>query len=62
MIIQEIKILNGRQFTHTYSSENKYIEQVETGAIYNEAYDVIGVKYTYTETNESLAPEDIMED
>ena len=49
----------------TYSSENKYIRQVETGLEYNEAID-IGVyengykplKYTYVETDKEIKVEE----
>ena len=60
MIIQEIVTLNNRQFKHTYSSDNKYIKQVETGAIYNEAYDVPQRDFNYTETDVFLTEEDYL--
>ena len=48
----------------TYSTENKYIKQVETGLEYDEAID-IGVyengykplKYTYVETDKTIEEE-----
>ena len=48
----------------TYSTENKYIKQVETGLEYDEAVD-IGVyqngykplKYTYVETDKTIEEE-----
>ena len=51
----------------TYSTENKYIKQVETGNEYTEAVD-IGILengiykpkyYTYTETNELIETSEI---
>ena len=49
----------------TYSTENKYIKQVETGLEYDEAID-IGVyqngykplKYTYVETDKTIEEEE----
>ena len=49
----------------TYSTENKYIRQVETGLEYTEAID-IGVyqngykplKYTYVETDKTIEEEE----
>lgn len=61
MIIQEIVTINNRQFRHTYSSELKYIKQIETGAIYNEAYDMLQRNFTYSETDTLLEEEDIPE-
>lgn len=58
MIIQEIVTLHNMQFRHTFSSDNKYIKQTETGAIYNEAYDVLQREFNYTETDTILAEED----
>ena len=51
MIKQEEVILGGNKFLHTYSDKGFYIEQIETGHMYNEAYDVIPCKYTYRETD-----------
>lgn len=62
MIIQETVVINNKQFTHTYSSDLKYIKQVETDAIYNEAYDVPQRNFTYIETDTPLEPEDIPRD
>lgn len=50
----------------TYSTENKYIRQVETGLEYNEAIDIgekVGenykpTKYTYEETNKEIKVEE----
>ena len=47
MIIQEIITVHNQQFKHTYSSESKYIKQVETGAIYDEAYDTMKRNFSY---------------
>ena len=54
MIKQEKTIINNKELLHTYSDNNKYILQVETSNIYDEAYDVIPCRYTYTETEEEI--------
>ena len=53
MIKQEKVKIGNRELLHTYSDNNKYILQVETNVEYNEAYDVIPCKYTYTEIDKS---------
>ena len=60
MIIQEIVTLHNMQFKHTYSSDNKYIKQIETGAIYNEAYDVAERDFSYIETETLLSNDDAL--
>lgn len=57
MIIQEIVVVNNRQLKHTYSSENKYIRQIETGVVYNEAYDTLKSNYNYLELDMEIEPE-----
>ena len=42
---------SGIQLVRTYSDENLYIRQEETGNIYEEAIDVVPLRYTYTETD-----------
>ena len=54
MIKQEKVKIENRELLHTYSDSNKYILQVETNVKYNEAYDAIPCKYTYTETEEEI--------
>ena len=58
MIKQEKVKIGSRELLHTYSDNNKYILQVETNVEYNEAYDVIPCKYTYTETEEEIIKEE----
>lgn len=41
-----------------YSDEGVYIRQVETGAEYSEAVDVIPCKYTYKETDKPIEETD----
>ena len=45
---------DGRKLIRTYSDENFYIRQEETGNIYEEAIDVVPLRYTYTETDEKI--------
>ena len=54
MIIQEIVTINDLQLKHTYSSNKKYIKQIETGAIYNEAYDTLITNFHYVETDKDI--------
>ena len=58
MIVQEIITLHNKQFKHTYSSDNKYIKQVETDAIYSEAYDTLVRNFNYIETDTIILPEE----
>lgn len=47
----------GNQVRH-YSDAGFYILQVETGKIYEDAVDVIPCKYTYTETDQKIEPDE----
>lgn len=60
MIVQEKIIVNGKELIKTYSDNNKFIIQNETGAKYGEAID-IPYKYTYTESDEDLPKEEILD-
>lgn len=57
MIKQETIFVNGRELIKTYSDNNKYIIQNETGAKYPEAIDIPN-KYTYTESEEDIKVEE----
>lgn len=59
MIVQEIVTSGQLTLRHTYSTEKKYIRQIETNAIYDEAYDKLERNFTYEELDE-IIPE--MED
>lgn len=59
MIIQEKVIINNQELLYTYSDIGNFILQVETGIIYDAAYDVIPCRYTYTETEFKKEDEDI---
>lgn len=54
MIIQELVTHNNKVLRHTYSSEKKYIKQIETDAIYDEAFDTLKRDYHYIETDEII--------
>ena len=50
---------DGVKLYRTYSDEEFYIKQVETGNIYSEAIDVEDAPYTYEETDEKIEIEEI---
>lgn len=43
---------DGVRLVRTYSDQGKRIIQNETGTVYDEAIDVEGIGYTYTESDE----------
>ena len=45
---------DGVKLYRTYSDEEYRIKQIETGIIYDEAIDIEGINYTYTETEEKI--------
>ena len=59
MIIREFYSTrkDGENLYRTYSSDGKMIVQNETGAVYDEAIDVEGSGYTYTETDKTIEAE-----
>lgn len=54
---------DGVKLFRTYSDEGKQILQNETGIVYDEAIDVEGTPYTYSETGEDkeLTAEEALE-
>ena len=50
---------DGISLFKTYSTENLYIRQIETGIEYSEAIDVENAPYTYEETEEKIEREPI---
>lgn len=56
MIKQETIIIKGRTLIKTYSDNNKYIIQNETGIEYDTAIDVPN-KFTYTESEKDIIKE-----
>lgn len=64
-MIIEVKI--DEDTVYHFSNEGKQLLQVETGIVYDEAYDIYPCPYTYIESEEDIAsdeelPEDIIED
>ena len=49
MIVTESLTINGKEFIKTYSDENRYVVQDETGIAYTEAIDPVFTGRTYTE-------------
>jgi len=58
MLIQEIVTINNKQFKHSYSSDKKYIKQIETEALYKDAYDVLIREFHYIETDTEIVEEE----
>lgn len=54
MIIQEIVTINDKQFKHTFSDANYYIQKEGTEEIYTEAFDVMTSEFTYVETDKQI--------
>ena len=56
MIVKEFfeTRFDGVNLYRTYSDENFYLRQIETGNIYSEAVDVEDAPYTYEETDELI--------
>lgn len=59
MIKTEKIVINGKEYTRTWSDNRKMIER--DGALYEEAIDPIDTNRTYTETDEDI-PEEILDD
>lgn len=57
-IMSEKKKVGKTYFMHTFSDDNKRIKQVETGRVFDEAWDKTGAKYTYEETDEDIITDD----
>ena len=58
MIQTEKFIINDREFKKTYSDEDFYILQEQTGIEYAEAIDILTANYTYIETNKPIEREE----
>lgn len=57
MIIQEIVTIQDKQFKHTFSDVNYYIQKEGTEEIYAEAFDIMTSTATYVETDKQI-PQD----
>ena len=53
---------DGVELYRTYSDAGYLIRQAETGAEYDEAIDIDGAPYTYTETETRIPAEEAAED
>ena len=53
---------DGVNLYKSYSDENFYIKQIETGIEYMEAIDVEDAPYTYEETNKKIEEEPITDE
>lgn len=58
MIQTENLTINDREFKRTYSDEDFYILQEQTGIEYTEAIDVMTANYTYIETDKPIEKEE----
>ena len=58
MIQIENLTINDREFKRTYSDEDFYILQEQTGIEYAEAIDVMTANYTYIETDKPIEREE----
>lgn len=58
MIKQEIIKMNGKDFVKTYSDSGFYIKQLQTNGLYDIAYDVLPLRFTYIESNEKIIEAD----
>ena len=54
MIVQEIVTIDNKQFKHTFSDANYYIQKEGTEEIYAEAFDVMTSEFTYIETDKQI--------
>ena len=54
MIIQEIVTINDKQFRHTFSDSNFYIQKEGTEEEYAEAFDTLESEFTYVETDKQI--------
>lgn len=58
MIVQEIVTIQDKQFKHTFSDANYYIQKEGTEEIYTEAFDVMDSTATYIETDKPIPHDD----
>ena len=49
-----VELADGTKLSRTYSDAGKQIRQNETGVIFDDAVDVEGATYTYSETETNL--------
>ena len=56
MIIVENKVINGKEFRHTYSDKGFMIKR--DNVLYDEAYDPVGFDRKYEETYKAVGEEE----
>ena len=56
-MVREELIDGGERIRH-WSDNGMKIRQNETGVLYDDAVDIVPCRYTYTETDEPVEPED----
>lgn len=59
MVVQKIYTVGSIELRKTYSDDNKYIVQVETGNVYQEAIDPLDSTHTYIESENDLPTEQL---
>lgn len=62
MIIIETVEINGKEFKHTYSDADFYIQKVGTDKIYASAYDLPSKNFEYIETDKKIRKHEESED
>lgn len=58
MIIPEIVIIGNKEYIKRYSDKGLKIKQVETGEVYDDAFDLVPCKFTYVETDKPVEKEE----
>lgn len=58
MIRQKVKNIGNKEFVETISDKGMFIVQNETNRKYLVAYDIMPLRFTYSETNESIPVEE----
>lgn len=58
MIVQETVTINDKQFKHTFSDANYYIQKEGTEEIYAESFDILTSTFTYVETDKQIPHDD----
>lgn len=58
MIVTENKTIRNHEYLHTYSDKGYYIQSVDDGEYYEDAYDPYNSTRTYTETDTLIPREE----
>ena len=54
MIVVENIVIDGNNYTHTYSDSGYYIRKISTGEIYSDAIDPVDSGRVYEETEDII--------